>query len=395
MINNKIAIGAIFKNEFNYILEWFAWHQLAGFQFFYIADNESTDGTRALLEAISHFDDSIKVFYQPTAELFTQVRAYNTILNSCDPDIESILFIDGDEFLIHDSYQNGEEYRYLDAILKDSDVGIVCINWRTYGSSGLLHYDNRPVTERFTFHLSDKTPSTNCYFKSVSKIRFIKSVQPHRATLDPARKIVGADGQLLDSFTHIIDNKFVITNQPSGMSEKIVSSPLRVNHYVIKSEEEFHQKALRGGVMNSTDVKNMSYFHFHNFSDEQTIIPERKMIDLNDQINKLSAQVNLSLFSKKFRGSVDMSDKDIIRGWLTNEEGIGNGYKLSVFINGLFSSYMICKYFRRDVLDAGLSVDGYCGFRYQHPRPLEKGDQVEIFIFGSKVKLNGNVKITI
>ena len=395
MTQNKIAIGAIFKNEFNYILEWLAWHQLAGFQYFYIADNESTDGTRALLEAISDFDDSIKIFYQPTVELFTQVRAYNTILNLSDPDIESILFIDGDEFLVHDSYQNGQEYKYLEDILKESDVGIVCINWRTYGSSELSHYDDRPVTERFTFHLSDKTPSTNCYLKSVSKVRFIRSVQPHRATLNPAYKIVSADGQVLNSFTHIIDKKFVVTNQPSGMSAQIVSSPLRVNHYVIKSEEEFHQKALRGGVMNSKDVKTMSYFQFHNFSDAQTIIPEGKLIDLKDQINKLSDKVNISLFSKKFRGTVDISDKDTIKGWLTDEEGMGNGYKLSIFINGIFTSYINCKYFRQDVLDAGFSSDGFCEFRYQHPQTLKQGDKVEVFIFGSNVKLGGNAMITI
>jgi len=45
----KIAIVAIFKNEFSYILEWISYHLEIGEDHFYIADNVSDDGTSQLL----------------------------------------------------------------------------------------------------------------------------------------------------------------------------------------------------------------------------------------------------------------------------------------------------------------------------------------------------------
>jgi|GEM_PF-4049655 len=48
----KFGIGAIFKDELDYILEWLAWRRLAGFARFFVADNGSSDGTRQLLEAL-------------------------------------------------------------------------------------------------------------------------------------------------------------------------------------------------------------------------------------------------------------------------------------------------------------------------------------------------------
>ncbi len=44
-----ISIGAIFKNEHPFILEWLAYHISLGVHDFYIADNISTDGSSELL----------------------------------------------------------------------------------------------------------------------------------------------------------------------------------------------------------------------------------------------------------------------------------------------------------------------------------------------------------
>ena len=51
-IKVSIAIGAIFRNEKEYILEWIAWHQSQGIDKFIIYDNESDDGTFELLELL-------------------------------------------------------------------------------------------------------------------------------------------------------------------------------------------------------------------------------------------------------------------------------------------------------------------------------------------------------
>lgn len=63
-MKKKLCIGAIFKNEYPYILEWIAWHKLCGFDKIIIADNDSDDGTRELLQALDDLGE-INLIYQP------------------------------------------------------------------------------------------------------------------------------------------------------------------------------------------------------------------------------------------------------------------------------------------------------------------------------------------
>ena len=105
----KIAIGAIFRDEYEYIIEWLAWHQIAGFDTFYIADNASSDGSTALLEALSDLG-FISLIYQPVIEKRVQILAYNRVIEMAMGRVESILFIDADEFLTHESMKDGAEF---------------------------------------------------------------------------------------------------------------------------------------------------------------------------------------------------------------------------------------------------------------------------------------------
>ena len=49
-----IGVAAIFKNEFEYVIEWLAHHRAIGIKHFFIADNESNDGTSELLTALDN-----------------------------------------------------------------------------------------------------------------------------------------------------------------------------------------------------------------------------------------------------------------------------------------------------------------------------------------------------
>ena len=162
----KLAIGAIFRDEFEYIVEWLAWHEMAGFSTFYIADNGSTDGTRELLEALSDLG-KIHILYQPIVEKQAQIRAYNRIAQLTIDQADAVLFIDADEFLTHDSMEEGAEYNCLKKILEDDEVGMVGINWRCFGSSSLEKQDARPVVERFQHCASDLNQNPNQFLKSI------------------------------------------------------------------------------------------------------------------------------------------------------------------------------------------------------------------------------------
>ena len=51
--NPRLAVGAIFKNEGPYVLEWVAFHRVLGIERFFIADNNSSDETTVLLAALA------------------------------------------------------------------------------------------------------------------------------------------------------------------------------------------------------------------------------------------------------------------------------------------------------------------------------------------------------
>lgn len=388
--NGKIAIGAIFKDEFNYILEWIAWHKLAGFSFFYIADNGSTDGTTSLLEAISEIDAGVTVFYQPTVDSNSQERAYNTIHNLCSAEIESILFIDADEFLAHDSYQNGAEYIHLENILNGNDIGMVAINWRCYGSSGFERYSNEPVVERFTHHCADIEFSKNHYIKSASKIAYTQKNTPHFSSIDPSYKMVDVRGGVLNEFI-VSEESWKSCTNVTGISKKITSSPLRINHYVIKSRDEFNYiKAKRGRSWGlSRQMIDENYFKAHDYYDQQRTIPQQKIADLILEIRSINNKLLQSTYSKKISGHVDISNTDVIIGWASDENGSSAKIKINIFINGVFVSSSLCKYYRKDVMSAGKSTNGFCGFKFQHPKKLNIGDRVLVLINANSTLLKG------
>jgi hypothetical protein len=393
----KIAIGAIFKNEFNYVLEWLAWHQLAGFSYFFVADNESTDGTRALLEALSEINEKFTVLYQPNIEKHAQIYAYNRILDTCDSDIQAILFIDADEFLVHDDHINGSEYELLSNLLQAPEIGMVGINWRTYGSSGLKTHDDRLVLERFNQHASDFDFSNNSHIKSVSKISHIEHIGPHLSNLNENYKRIYINGDELNEFIQSINGVWEATTMPNGIARRIISSPLRVNHYVIKSEEEFvKNKILRGSGMNGpNEVKTMDYFKGHDFYDEQSTIPTNRLAQVKELIENLKESISKTIFSKTLRGNVGLSDSTQIFGWVTDDQGQSDGIKINIFLNGNLIDIVEPKFYRPDLLTQNKSINGFSGFRYHHAKKLSKGDIVEVKIHANNFKIDGASSVVI
>lgn len=396
-MDNKIAIGAIFKNEFNYTLEWFAWHQLAGFSDFFVADNESTDGTRALLEALSEINAKFRVLYQPTIERYAQIYAYNRILNTCERDIQAILFIDADEFLVHDSQINGSEYELLSELLQLPEVGMVGINWRCFGSSGLKAYDGGLVLERFNDHAADYDFSKNSHLKSVSKISYIEHIGPHISNPIKPYKRIYINGNEINEFIQHKDGGFEATPIPNGIARRIISSPLRINHYVIKSEEEFiTNKMLRGcGMLGPNSSKSMDYFKDHDFYEEKSSIGTDRLAQVKELTENLKELVSKTIFSRTLRGRVDLNDNAQIIGWVADDQGQSEDIKINIFINGNLIDVIQPKFYRPDLLKKNLSRSGCSGFKYHHAKKLSKGDVVEVRIHANNFKINGKSSVVI
>jgi len=391
----KMAIGAIFRNEYEYILEWLAWHQLAGFRKFYICDNSSDDQTTALLEALSDLG-LITLIYQPILEEQVQLVAYRRISEMAINEVESILYIDADEFLVHDSFVDGSEYRYLANLLGADNVGMVGINWRVFGSSGHKNYDPSPVLQRFTFCCDDYQNSKNGYLKSATKIAYNKYIGSHKADLFEPYKRIDISGDILTNFISF-ETGIPVPVENSGIVQFVASQPLRVNHYVIKSKDEYiNKKSKRGHAMRGIHHHTgEAYFKHHDFSNAEFIVPQFKLAKLETQITKLKDDIENTTLTRYLRGTVDVSNPTSLQGWLVDDKGESKDLKVNIFVNGEWRARIYCGFFRPDLKKSNISKDGLSGFRYSHPHPLKPGDVVEVKVHANSFSLIKNAKVTI
>lgn len=393
-MQKKIAAGAIFRNEVDYIIEWIAWHQICGLSSFYIADNYSDDGTKELLDNLEMLG-IVETIYQPPAERFSQIKAYDAILQRAHLRGEQfIIFIDADEFLISEDTSAGSECDILLSLFENINISAVCINWRTFGSSNLTHFHPTPVLKRFSLHQADHTTSwQNHHVKTVARIDRISQVGIHVPQVSHG-DFYSPSGVPVHGFLAHNGSAYV-PSRSGGLSEKICSRPLRINHYPIKSKEEYTKKRLRGDAMLGTQHdRGEIFFVEHDFRDKEFRLPDDRIALLEERIDALGQKIDGSLFRRKLIGSIDFIDGQLLTGWVLDEADPTRNLTIQVFINSELVAD--CGNFRHrgDLMALGLS-GGNGGFSIQFPVDATKGDLIEIKVKGNQFKFPNSSKINI
>lgn len=275
-------MGAIVKNEKEFLVEWIAYHRLMGIEHFIIADNESDDGTRELLDELSELGylDWFSISTQERASKkakharAVQLRAYDTILEQASNKFDFVAFLDADEFLF---MENNNLLDLLKGVPQKQEV--VVVNWACFGSSNRVVRRESPVLERFYWRAS-KQRNINCHTKCLvrpsGRLMFIN---PHFA-------VPGSGG-----YAGRIDGSPVEFINSGGITKDVCWRSVRVNHYVIKSYEEYiNKKRSRGRAMNST-IRPLSFFQQHDFSDELDDSMERICVELKMKIKEISVKL--------------------------------------------------------------------------------------------------------
>ena len=246
------AVCSIFKNEYEYVIEWIAFHQALGITNFIIADNESTDGTSELLASLDEQGIIKRVPFPTPADSSPQLPAYKHILQEHADDFEWMAFIDADELLVPE--QGNSLHDIISKLDNDDNVSSLRVNWKVFGSNGHKHYSPDLVIERFTQRALQEH-AVNKHFKTILKTAHFNDFRnPHQPDVNTG-VAVSASG---------VEH----TNEEVGKTKKTLWQGLALHHYVIKSEGEFqHKKRLRGGG-NNTTPRQMSYYIYHDLNDE-------------------------------------------------------------------------------------------------------------------------------
>lgn len=230
-----LTVCAIAKNEGPYFNEWIEWHAARGVEKFYIYNNESTDNTEEILQP---YIDSGLVEYHFISGKKKQTAAYDDCLARHRYDSRWIAFIDLDEFIV--PIKNKTIPEFLKGF---ENFAAVEINWLCYGSGGAKTHRPGKVMERFRTH-SHPDCELNRHIKSIVNPRYaLNFISSHHPTIIFGRT-VDTDGRRI--------RKYFFRRMP--LHDKI-----RINHYAVKSYEEFLGKKARGRGM-SLNQREMDYF---------------------------------------------------------------------------------------------------------------------------------------
>jgi hypothetical protein len=213
-----ISLACIIKNEGPYLKEWIEYHKLIGVEHFYVYDNESDDNGK---EVLKPYIDSGLVTYLFFPGKNMQDAAYEHCCKHFKNETKWLAVLDLDEFIVLKQSKNLREF-----MAEFSDCSQLSIHWKMYGSSG-----------------HEKTPLGGV----------LANFKAHADNVEFSPKSIFNPRTVVECGAHYmwVCGKWVNENKEEFGKDKS-SCPInkaQVNHYIIKSWEEFYnRKAPRGCV---------------------------------------------------------------------------------------------------------------------------------------------------
>lgn len=241
--SNYLAVCAIAKDEGPYFKEWIEWHRRMGVEKFYIYDNESTDSTREVLQPYIE-EGIVEYCYFPGYR--RQLGAYDDCLEKHRYETRWIAFIDLDEFIVPVKDKSIPEFLH-----RFEDFPAVEINWLIYGSGGAKTKEPGGMMERFKHH-SLPGHKLNRHVKSI--------VDPRRVfSMIGCHEVARISGKAADSHGNPITQNF--------RDREPQQDVIRINHYAVRSYEEFREKQGRGRASGKKRTVADEYFTQYDLND--------------------------------------------------------------------------------------------------------------------------------
>lgn len=240
------------KDEAPYLLEWVAWHRAAGFDCIVALANDCTDGTHEMLSrlhdlgVLTYCPNPVPPGEKPHAAALRLARTLPEVAAS-----EHLMVLDADEFLL--VRPPPHTVGVLIDALQAAGAGMMVIPWRIFGSSGQRRFHDRPVTGRFTRSqdVSDRPRvGVKTFFRHDPALRpWIH--YPRRVGADaPESRWVDAGMQPLERAS------LTWKGGPAGLRRDLAE----IAHFMVKSEDEYLLKILRGDGMLKVSRLGLRYW---------------------------------------------------------------------------------------------------------------------------------------
>lgn len=245
------------RNEAPHLLEWIAHHRAMGAQCL-VFSNDCNDGTDTLLDALAA-SGAIRHVRTPPGDKPPQWRA----LKAAEPliDADWVLHLDCDEFVnLRAPFENFADL--LAALPSDTDA--VALRWRLFGHAGRVQAGEGLTIERFTEAApEDCALPLSWFFKSLYRREVFQKAGVHRPKQKKgsAPAWVNGSGAALPSEFAQDEARINLFGTAHG------SALIQLNHYSVRSAEEFMTKRQRGLPNRTAREIGLSYWVERNFND--------------------------------------------------------------------------------------------------------------------------------
>ena len=213
------VIVCIAKKEEDYIEEFVKYHLALGFSYIYLYDNEDFPTYENVLQK---YKDKMKFIHYPfnNFEKGVQFKILENFIDNYlfNSQITHVAHIDIDEFICLKKHDNIVDF--IEEYIVNDCQGIG-MNWRCFGSSGLLEKSMEPQTIRFTMCEKNGNRHIKTLFK---KDNFLKFGGVHHIDLK--------NGFIKSTNGNIIRGPF---------NDIIDLSVIQLNHYKSKTFVEFKE----------------------------------------------------------------------------------------------------------------------------------------------------------
>lgn len=263
---DKVTITGITcqRDDGPYLTEWIAHHLAAGVDRMLVLSHECSDGSHDLLDALSHDPRICHVPFNPRGAKTVQWQALKLIKeHPWYQQSEWALFFDCDEFLC----LPGKTTTLADQIdefeRSHGAFDALTLPWRLFGSGGVSHMQAGLTPERFTKAAPQDLHFPFAHlFKTLHRPSAFRQPGVHRPRSKPSKPAIWIDGS-----GHPLPEWFAANDAAITLYSVQQQAPkLWLNHYSLRSKQEFMVKRARGLPNHSDREVGLTYWAERNWN---------------------------------------------------------------------------------------------------------------------------------
>jgi len=247
------SICAIFRDESPYLRQWIEYHLIVGFEHFYLYNNFSEDDYGTVLKG--YIDNGVVTLIDwPIKQ--GQMAAFKDCANRFASETQWIAFIDLDEYVVPNHYDNICDFLRPFELKRPVIIGY----WRYFGSSGRVSRDvNGLIIEDFVVCWKKYSAIGKCFFNT--SYEYLDNYRGGYMHEMWARRR-GVYLPPVNCFGRPC--VFGVHSVPTD------DLPVQINHYLLKSYEEYiGRKSRRGGGVHDQGFHNMDYYWGHEYKSQE------------------------------------------------------------------------------------------------------------------------------